>query len=144
MIAVGMFIVPLFGAEALVLGNSINGLLMVSLGLSLAAIGTSVLIAVLASTVEQATTIGGIVNVLLGAIGGVMVPKFVMPQAMREFADISPMSWGLEGFLDIFLRGLGAAAVLPESLTLAAFGVGLLFVAGLVFSASARNINENI
>jgi ABC-2 type transport system permease protein len=128
----------------LVLGNSINGLLMVSLGLSLAAIGTSVLIAVLASTVEQATTIGGIVNVLLGAIGGVMVPKFVMPQAMREFADISPMSWGLEGFLDIFLRGLGAAAVLPESLTLAAFGVGLLFVAGLVFSASARNIYENI
>ena len=35
-----------------------------------------------------------------GALGGVMVPKFVMPPFMRELADISPMSWGLEGFLD--------------------------------------------
>ena len=143
MIAVGIFIVPLFSAEALVLGNSVGGLVMVSLGLSLAAIGTSVLIAVLASTVEQATTIGGIINIFLGAIGGIMVPKFVMPQAMQEFANVSPMSWGLEGFLDIFLRGLGAEAVVRESLTLAGFGVVLLLVAGLVFRASGCNSSEN-
>nr|MBF0221436.1 ABC transporter permease [Desulfobulbaceae bacterium] len=136
MIAVGIFFVPLLGGEALVLGNSISGLFMVSLGLSLAAIGTSVLIAVLAATVEQATTVGGIVNILLGAIGGIMVPKFVMPPAMQAFANVSPMSWGLEGFLDIFLRGLGVEAVLTESLALAGFGVGLLLVAGVIFKAS--------
>jgi ABC-2 type transport system permease protein len=143
MIAVGIFIVPIFGAEALVLGNSISGLLMVTLGLSLAAIGTSVLIAVLASSVEQATTIGGIINILLGAIGGIMVPKFVMPPAMQAFANVSPMSWGLEGFLDIFLRGLGVEAVWTESLALAGFGIGLLLVAGLIFSASAHDTYEN-
>ncbi len=111
---------------------------MVSFGLSLAAIGTSVLIAVMAATVEQATTIGGIINILLGAIGGIMVPKFYMPQAMQDIARVSPMSWGLEGFLDIFLRGLGAEAVVMESLALAGFGAGLLLVAGMVFSSKMR------
>jgi ABC-2 type transport system permease protein len=138
MIGVGIFIVPLCGGDALTLGGSIGGLFMVSLGLSLAAIGTSVLIAVMAATVEQATTIGGIINILLGAIGGIMVPKFYMPQAMQDIARVSPMSWGLEGFLDIFLRGLGAEAVVMESLALAGFGAGLLLVAGMVFSSKMR------
>jgi ABC-2 type transport system permease protein len=135
MIGVGIFLVPLCGGDALTLGNSLVGLCMVSFSLSLAAIGTSVLIAVLASTVEQATTIGGIINVLLGAMGGIMVPKFYMPQSMQDLATFSPMSWGLEGFLDIFLRGLGAEAVITESLALTGFGIGLLLIAGMIFSS---------
>ncbi len=135
MIGVGIFVVPLAGGEALTLGHSLIALFMVSLGLSLAAIGTSVLIAVLAGTVEQATTIGGIINILLGAIGGIMVPKFYMPPAMQDLAAISPMSWGLEGFLDIFVRGLGVEAVLTETLALTGFGLGLLMLAGLIFRA---------
>jgi len=126
MIGVGIFIVPLFGGAALTLGASISGLFMVSFGVSLAAIGTAVLIAVIAGTVEQATTIGGIINILMAAMGGVMVPRFIMPPVMRKIAAFSPMSWGLDGFLDIFLRGLGAQAVLPDSLALAGFGLCLL------------------
>ena len=138
MIGVGIFLVPLFGGDALTLGDSVVGLVMVSLGLSLAAIGTSILIAVLTDTVEQATTIGGIINILLGAIGGIMVPKFYMPQSMQKLADISPMSWGLEGFLDIFLRGLGAKAVIAESLALSAFGTVLLLLAGMILRSNMR------
>lgn len=140
MIGVGIFLVPLCGGDALTLGNSLAGLFMVSLSLSLAAIGTSVLIAVLASTVEQATTIGGIINILLGAIGGIMVPKFYMPQSMQDLAALSPMSWGLEGFLDIFLRGRGAEAVIKESLALTGFGIGLLLVAGMIFSSKRKRV----
>lgn len=132
MIGAGVYIVPLLGGDALTPGNSIVGLAMVSLSLSIAAIGTSVLIAVLADTVEQATTVGGLMNILFGAIGGVMVPKFYMPQSMQTFANISPMSWGLEGFLDIFLRGYGVQEVLPESLALSGFGMALLFLAAFI------------
>jgi ABC-2 type transport system permease protein len=132
MIGAGVYIVPLLGGDALTPGHSISGLAMVSLSLSIAAIGTSVLIAVLAHTVEQATTVGGLINILFGAIGGVMVPKFYMPQSMQTFADISPMSWGLEGFLDIFLRGYGAQEVLRESLALSGFGMVLLLLAAII------------
>ncbi len=138
MIAVGMFVVPLFGADALTLGNSVGGLLLVSLGLSLSAIGVSMLIAVLVDSVEQATTIGGIINILFGAIGGIMVPKFVMPDFMQTFSNVSPMSWGLEGFLDIFLRGLGMEAVLYETAALAGFGLVALSIAALILHTQLR------
>ncbi len=140
MIGVGIFIVPLFGGAALTLGASISGLFLVSLGVSIAAIGTAVLIAVIAGTVEQATTIGGIINILMAAMGGVMVPRFIMPPVMRKIAAFSPMSWGLDGFLDIFLRGLGARAVLPDSLALAGFGLCLLIIAGMIFKAERKRL----
>jgi len=138
MIAVGMFVVPLFGADALVLEGSITALILVSLALSLSAIGLSMLIAVTVGSVEQATTIGGIINILLGAIGGVMVPKFVMPDFMQTFSNASPMSWGLEGFLDVLLRREGVEAVLPEVTALALFGMVLLVIAAMIFKLKVR------
>jgi ABC-2 type transport system permease protein len=41
---------------------------------------------------------------------------------MRPFADLSPMAWGLQGFIDVFARGGGLAAVWPESAALCALG----------------------
>ncbi len=140
MIGVGMFVVPLFGADALTLGRSLSGLFMVSFGLSLTAVGTAILIAVSVKTVEQATTIGGIINILLGAIGGIMVPKFYMPEVMQSLARLSPMSWGLDGFLDIFLRGLGPVEVLPEFLKLVSLGGFLLLLAGIIFERNLKTV----
>ena len=134
MILCGMYLVPILGGDPLTLGHSIAGLCMVSFALSLAAIGTASLIAVISGTVEQAGTVGGIINILFGAVGGIMVPKFYMPESMQQLSIISPMSWGLEGFLDIFLRGYGAGAVLPETFALAGFGMVLLLIAGIIFN----------
>ena len=138
MIGVGMYIVPLFGAAPLTIGGSVLGLVLVSLSLSLSAIGLSILVATAVDSIEQATTIGGIINILLGAIGGVMVPKFVMPEAMQTFSNISPMSWGLEGFLDIFLRRGSVMDVLNEAMALTLFGVVSLLIAGIVFTYKQR------
>ena len=141
MIAVGIFVVPLFGAAPLTIGGSVFGLMLVSMSLSLSAIGLSILIATLVDSIEQATTIGGIINILLGAIGGVMVPKFVMPEAMQQFANISPMSWGLEGFLDIFLRRGGVSEVINESIALSLFGLVSLLLAAIIFQYKLRKIS---
>jgi len=123
MVLVGMYIVPLFDTPALVINGTLSALFFLSFSLSLGAIGVANLIAVSANSTEQATTIGGISNILLGAIGGVMVPKFIMPEAMQDLANISPMSWGLDGFLDIFLKGGDIFMVLNESLMLITFGL---------------------
>jgi len=122
MIGVGMYIVPLFDTPALAINGSVLALVFLSFSLSISAVGLAMLIAVNANTTEQASTIGGILSILLGAIGGVMVPKFIMPHSMQLLANISPMSWGLDGFLDIFLKGGGIAMVLNESLMLLFFG----------------------
>jgi len=123
MLAIGMFLVPFFNTPALEINGDISALVLLSLALSLSAIGLSTLIAVNASSSEQATTIGGILNILLGAIGGVMVPKFIMPESMQKFAEVSPMSWGLDGFLEIFLKSADIWMVLNESAMLFIFGL---------------------
>ncbi len=132
MIAVGMFVVPLFDTPALEINGSVFGLIFLSFALSIAAVGISSLIAVSANSTEQATTIGGISNILLGSIGGVMVPKFFMPESMQTLANISPMSWGLDGFLDIFLKGGGFFMILNESLMLLFFGITLLILSMII------------
>lgn len=126
MIAIGITVVPLFGGTALTLGNSPGGLALIAAAVSFSAIALALLIASVARTTEQATTIGGVLNIIFGALGGIMVPTFVMPRFMQELANLSPMAWGLEGFLDIFLRDGGAADVLPESLALFLFGAFML------------------
>lgn len=122
MLAVGVYLMPVFGADSLTLGHSLGGLALMSACLSLAALGYGILIAVVARTTDQATTLGGVGNILLAALGGVMVPRFVMPDTMQQIANFSPMAWGLEGFLDIFLRNGSVADVLPEAGSLFAFG----------------------
>jgi ABC-2 type transport system permease protein len=140
MIAVGMFVVPHFGADALTIGGSLPALFILSFSLSLAAIGLSILIATSVDSIEQATTIGGIINILLGAIGGIMVPKFVMPEFMQELANISPMSWGLEGYLDIFLRQGNVADVQNEVFALSTFGLSALLIATVIFKIKLRKV----
>lgn len=126
MIAIGVYVVPLCGGTALTIGDSLGGLILIAASVSFSAISMALLIASLSRTTEQATTIGGVMNIIFGALGGLMVPKFVMPGFMQDLANMSPMSWGLEGFLDIFLRNGNVFDVLPKSLSLIIFGVIML------------------
>jgi ABC-2 type transport system permease protein len=132
MIAIGVMVVPLLGGTALTLGVSLGGLVLIAAAVSFCAISLALCIASFAGTTEQATTIGAVLNIIFGALGGIMVPKFVMPGFMQDLAALSPLSWGLEGFLDIFLRNGGAADVLPESLALLAFGAVMLTLTAIL------------
>jgi len=129
MLLVGIFVVPLLGGDALKLNGSFFALFVIASATSIAALGYALFIAVVAKTTEQATIIGGAGNIVLAAIGGIMVPRFVMPDTMQALTNLSPLAWGLEGFLDVLLRGGALSSVLGESAALAALGVGLLVLA---------------
>ena len=141
MVLVGMFVVPLFGSEALELPDSLPLLLnwwAVSAAVSLAAVAWALLIASLARTSEQATIVGGVGNILMGAIGGIMVPKFIMPATMQKLAALSPMAWGLEGFHIVMLRHGSFADLLPSLIQLLAFaGLSLILAVWLNHRALA-------
>jgi ABC-2 type transport system permease protein len=126
MVVVGLFVVPLFGSEALEMPDTLPQLLnwaSVSAAVSLAAVAWALLIASIARTSEQATVVGGVGNILMGAIGGIMVPKFVMPASMQTLAGLSPMSWALDGFHMVMLRHGSFADLLPSLTKLLLFAV---------------------
>lgn len=134
MLAVGVWLMPLLGGDALSLqGINWGALLLVLLGVSMAAISMALALASLVRSSAQAATIGPVVNILMAALGGVMVPKFVMPDFMQKLSAYSPMNWGLEGMLDVLLRGSDAAGVLLPTAKLAGFAALMIVVAIMFF-----------
>jgi ABC-2 type transport system permease protein len=123
MLAVGRYLVPLLGGDALSLDVHWGALVTISIATSIGALGLALLIASWSRTIEQATLTAGFVNIISGALGGIMVPVQVMPPQLRPITDLSPMAWGLQGLLDVFARGGGVGAVLPESGLLVALGL---------------------
>lgn len=132
MVLVGMYLVPLAGGEALVLPEAWFPLWLVACAVSLAAVCWALLVATLTRTSEQATVVGGIGNILMGAIGGIMVPKTVMPATMQSLTAFSPMSWALDGFHHVMLRQAGIDDILGSAAALLAFALSALAVALLI------------
>ena len=133
MILVGIFLVPIFGGDKLEVDINFLALFIMSLSISFGAIGFALFLASIMKTIEQASTIGALSAVIMGAVGGIMVPKLVMPPLMQSMTMLSPMSWGLEGMLDVFVRELGVGAVLFESGVLVVFGILSLSLAALFY-----------
>lgn len=133
MLAVGVWVVPALGGQALSLaGVRWDALLLVLAAVSLAAIGLALALASVLRTHAQAMAVGPIVNIVFAAVGGVMVPKFVMPGFMQRIAELSPMNWGLEGMLAVLLRGGAIADVLPAVAKLGAFALVTFTAAALL------------
>lgn len=120
-LAVSVYVLPLLGGDRLELGNSPLALLLMGSSASLAAIGFGIAVAMYSRTTEQATSFSFATVMIMAAMGGILVPKAVMPPLMQDFAVLSPLSWGLDGFIDVFVRGGGVPQVLPEALSLLAF-----------------------
>lgn len=131
MLLVGLLLVPALGGAALeITGVPVATLLVMAVAVSVAALGYALLVAALSSTTEQAAMLGGGGNIILAAIGGIMVPEFVMPPALQAVTRLSPMAWGLDGFLLAFLERAGPAEVLGYAGALIAFGVAGVALAG--------------
>ena len=134
----GMYVLPLLGGDALTIGHAPLALALVAAAANLAAIGYGLLLASFVQTQEQATSFGATSVLIMAAIGGILVPKMVMPVAMQRLAVLSPMSWGLDGFQRVFVRGDGLTGVYPDALRLIAFGAACLAVAAVRFHRELR------
>jgi len=134
MLAAGIWFMPLIGGDALSLTGIHWGALLLSLAaVSLAAVSLSLVLACAVRSHAQAATIGPMVNVLMAAAGGIMVPKFVMPGFMQRLVEVSPMNWGLEALLTVLLRGGGVADALPQIGRLVVFAALMFIVAVFLF-----------
>ncbi len=117
--------VVLFGMD---LGN-IPALLIVSVALALVANGMGLLVASLGRTEAQVSGLSVLLAVTLSALGGMMVPAFVMPPALRTLSRFTPHAWALSGYHDIIVRGLGVLDVLPEVGMLLTFAAAFFLIA---------------
>lgn len=134
MLLVGIFVLPLFGLPAFDPGNNVFGILLVSGVTGFAATGFGVFVGSTFSTQQQSSGFSAVSIVLLAAIGGIWVPLYVMPDAMKEIGKASPLHWGLDAFNAIFIRNSGLKG--------AASGLVKLFMTGVLMMAAAHFVEE--
>lgn len=139
LLGIGTWALPRLGLPALELPGAGLGYLLLALCLALATCSLGLAIAAIARSTEQALLLSGGLNIILAAIGGIMVPKSVMPEAMRQLAEISPMSWALDGFLTLLVGQGGLADIAPYCLRLLLFAA---LACGLGLTLFHRRLRE--
>jgi ABC-2 type transport system permease protein len=108
----------LFGVS---FGDSPGGLLLVLFAYAAASSGLSLLLGAVLSTPEQASTVGWIVGMVLGALGGCWWPSEVMPRWLWSAAHVLPTAWAMDAFHSLISFGRGIEAVLLPAAVLLGF-----------------------
>lgn len=103
--SMGVWILPKLGLPRLSVPDNIIATIAVIFISSMAAVSYALMIGAFAKTEQQANGFGAISIIIFGAIGGILVPTFVMPGFMQFFSNFSPLHWCLEGFYVLFLKG---------------------------------------
>lgn len=90
------------------------------LGLTLACIGSAALASAIAlltaslcSSAAQMHTVSTFIVLLFSAIGGSMVPRFMMPEWLQSFGRFTPNAYAIDGFYGTLARGQSALELWP-------------------------------
>lgn len=101
--------------------------MLTTLAASLAAAGLGLAVASACTTKQQAQTISTFIVLVSSAIGGSMVPRFMMPPWLQDIGWYTPNAWAIEAYHGTLWRGEDLSGLLPELAWLGALGtVGVL------------------
>ncbi|MFH1321776.1 MAG: ABC transporter permease [Bacteroidota bacterium] len=122
MLLCGIYILPeLFGVIPLETGTNYAAIVVAAFASALAAIGFGLLVGTYANTHGQAAMFGSVMVVILGILGGIFFPVYLMPDTLNAISLISPIRWGIDSFLDIFVREGDIISIMPDIVKLVLF-----------------------
>jgi len=105
------------------LSVNIPGLILMIIATSFAVSSLGIFLAAVAKTRQQAQNLSTIIILVMSAVGGSMIPLFIMPILLQKIALLSVNYWGIQGFYDLFWRVLPLKEILPKILILMSIGL---------------------
>ena len=102
---------------------NIPGLILMIIATSFSVSSMGIFLAAVSKTRQQAQNMSTIIILVMSAIGGSMIPLFIMPSILQKIALLSVNYWGIQGFYDLFWRGLPLEDILPKILILMSIGL---------------------
>ena len=135
MIMVGLWLLPsVFGYSSFHFGHQYFAILLATISAGLAAIGFGLLVGTCSTTHGQAALFGSVMVIILGIISGTFLPVHLFPEPVQVISMISPIRWGIENYLDLFVRGADLVTVLPNILFLLLFFICAMIVSVFIFA----------
>ena len=102
---------------------NIPALILMIIATAFAVSSLGIFLAAVAKTRQQAQNLSTIIILIMSAIGGSMIPLFIMPSILQKIALLSVNYWGIQGFYDVFWRTLPLKAILPKIIILLSIGI---------------------
>lgn len=126
----GVYIMVLSLAIFGVSWSNLGGSILLVMALSLAGAGAGMLLG--SFRLAEAATIGiGVTSgLVLGALGGAMVPLEVLPDTIKTVARFTPQGWAMLGFRDLQWEG-SLVGIVDNLAVLVGMGVALTSLASL-------------
>jgi len=144
MIFIGMYILPLLGTQALNMTGCFWGMTVVGFISALAATGFGLVIGSVLKSFHQASMFGPVIIVIFAAIGGIMVPTFLMPQNIRAFSQYSPLYWGHKAFIDVLVRNEGILDIYLPLMKLIIFFIVCFVISWIYFKKNILSIDNKL
>jgi ABC-2 type transport system permease protein len=121
------------------LGKNVPALLTMMITTAFACSGFGMFLASIAKSRQQVQMLSSVIVLSMSAIGGSMIPTFLMPAFMQKLSVISINYWSIQGFYDIYWRNLAFTdtAFLMRPLMLIAIGTGMMILSQIFFK---RNV----
>ncbi|HET6990037.1 MAG TPA: ABC transporter permease, partial [Bacteroidia bacterium] len=88
------------------LGKNAPALIVMMLTTSYACSGFGMFLASIAKSRQQVQVLSTVLVLSMSAIGGSMIPTFLMPVFMQKLSVVSINYWSIQGFYDIYWRNL--------------------------------------
>ncbi len=88
--------------------------------------GAAMVVGVFANNPDQASSLGVMAGMLLGALGGAMVPLEIFPEPAHTLAYLTPQAWAIQGLREVGLRNGSIGDVLAELSVLLLYGLALM------------------
>lgn len=111
------------------LPGNFAGWLMTTLMAAGACGGLALALTSVCTTRQQAQTLSSFAVLILSAIGGSMVPRFLMPGWLQDLGWMTPNAWAIEAYQGVFWRGEGVSELALHWGVLGLLAVGGLLVA---------------
>ncbi len=89
-------------------------------------------VAALCSSQSQMHTISTFIVLIFSAIGGSMIPRFMMPAWLQNLGIITPNYWAIEGFYGILARDQSIVSLWPVWSVMFGGAILLFLLAGII------------
>lgn len=109
-----------------------DGFLMMTLVTALAASGFGLFLATLCKTRGQLNGLSVILVLSMSALGGSMVPRYLMSEGLQRCGLWTFNAWALDGYNKVFWRELPVSALAPQLFVLLFSGMVFLLVARML------------
>lgn len=113
-------------------GNSILGIIVLSLAMIFAACGFGMFMATIFKTSKAADMSSSVIIMIMSFMGGSMYPIYEMPAGMQKAAGLMLNNWALKGYLKL-MTGNGIGSIATPCLVLCIFGIVLLSIGHFKF-----------